>query len=63
MLLVEQITNQGIVLLSQMFLFGLCLVDFLCSPSIHLPLQLFFLSDKRGQQERKTVIRQTETEV
>lgn len=33
----------GILLLRQMFLFGLRLVDLLCSPSIHLPLQLFFL--------------------
>lgn len=32
-----------ILLLCQMFLFGLRLVDLLRSPSIHLPLQLFLL--------------------
>lgn len=43
-----QCVCQCIVLFSQVFLFGLRLVDLLCSPSIHLPLQLLFLSKAAG---------------
>lgn len=50
LLLRGKMTNQCIILFSQMFLFGLCLVDLFRSPPIHLPLQLFFLSaTKQGQ--------------
>lgn len=49
LLLKGKMSNQCIILFSQMFLFGLCLVDLLRSPPIHLPLQLFFLSATRGQ--------------
>lgn len=33
-----------ILLFGEMLLFGLCLVDLLCSPSVHLSFQLLFLS-------------------
>lgn len=41
-----------IVLFGQMLLFGLRLVDLLRSPSIHLPLQLFFLPAAEGENIR-----------